>query len=76
MERRAPKPSACAAVLYRPARTQDEPCAPQAHLHLKASLAWTPEVFSVFSGRSSPLCAGGLEDEDALSSDGLVQDQV
>lgn len=75
MERRAPKPSACAAVLYRPARTQDEPCATQAHLHLKASSAWTPEVFSVFSGRSS-LCAGGLEDKDALSSDGLVQHQV
>lgn len=53
---------------------QDDP--PKAHLHLKASSAWTPVVFSVSSGGSSPLCGEGQEEEDALSSDRLVKDQV
>lgn len=74
MEKRAPKyVQPCSTDLR---GLQDAPYTLQAHLRLKTSSAWTPAVSSVFSGRSSPLCTGGSEDEDALSSDGLVKDQV
>ena len=74
MERRSQKPSAGAPLLYRPGWPSGQ--SPQAHLHLKASLAWSPVVFSLSPGWSSPPCGEGRDKEDALSSDRLVEHQV